>query len=67
VEQREEVPGGSIRFHKEHHESYPSPDIIRDMKRGDKMGGACSTHEGDEKCKQNFSRETLKEKTARKM
>jgi len=35
-----------------------------DQYEGDELGGACNTHEGDEKCVQNFGRNTSEDEAA---
>jgi hypothetical protein len=56
---REEVRRGKIKLHKENlHNLYSSPNIIRVFKSRS-MGGACSTHERDEKFIRNCCREIL--------
>jgi hypothetical protein len=50
----EEVAGSWRTLHNEEiRHLYPSPNIIRMIKIKDEMGGACSTHKGYDKCKQN--------------
>jgi hypothetical protein len=54
---REEVTGGWRRLHNEElHKLYNSPNIISYQTKEDELGGACSTHGGDEKRIQNFGR-----------
>jgi hypothetical protein len=61
----DEATGGRRELHNEWlHNLYSPPDIITVIK--DELGGACSTHEGDEKSVQNFDLKARSEETTRK-
>jgi hypothetical protein len=52
---RDEVTGEWRKLHNEElHNLYSSPDIIRQVKSRQKVGGACGTHGRGEKCVQGF-------------
>jgi hypothetical protein len=52
---REEEAEGRTLHNEAHRNLYDSLNIMRMIKiKEDKVGGACSTHGGDEKCMQYF-------------
>jgi len=56
----EELAGGWRRLHSEElHNLYASSHNISNQVKEDEMGGACSTHEKDEKCVQNFGQKNV--------
>jgi hypothetical protein len=61
---RDKVTRDRRKLHNEElHNLYFSPNIIRMTKpKGDGMGGACSAHGGDEKCKKKIWLGSLKER-----
>jgi hypothetical protein len=64
---RDEVTGESRKLHiEELHNLYSSPDIIRQVKANEVVGGACSMHGRGEKSVQGFGGKARRKETTGK-
>jgi hypothetical protein len=63
---RDEVTGRWRKLHNEElHNKLLTKYYQGDQIKEDEVGGACSAHEGDENCFQNFGREARRKETTR--
>jgi hypothetical protein len=64
---RDEVTGEWRKLHNEElHNLYSPPDIIRQVKSRNEVGGACGTHGRGEKSVQGFGGKARRKETTRK-